>query len=186
VRRLREKYEAQVRDVERSEQAALGKFNECRQTVADLTSELAACKGLSTQMERELEDVRGVAARLTKERDAVTEIVRKEFAERIEATEQELDALRQQQSDDRAQHRTEIAEMQASKDAELDGLHQRVRTAIAMKEETITMLRQQFEAAAVRADHLEQVRLPTLPSSSPRSRHPPHAPVILPTLPSFR
>ena len=157
VKRLREKYDAQIRDVERSEQVALSKFNECRQTIADLTSELSALKGAHAHTVRELDDVRAVATRLSQERENVTDIVRQEFEQALATAQHDSETLRKTLSDDHATHRAAVAALQAAKDQELDALHQRVQGAIAMKDDTIAMLRQQFEAAAVRADHLEQV-----------------------------
>ncbi len=58
----------------------------------------------------------------------------------------------------RRQHREEVRKLMEGKDAEVEALHQRVRGAIGKKDETIAALRDQCQAALIRADHLEQVR----------------------------
>jgi 5-azacytidine-induced protein 1 len=157
IKRLREKFDSQLRDLERSEQTALAKYNECRQTLADATAELAILRGTAAQRDKELEEVRTLAARLTKERDNVTDVVRKEFDDKIAALEADVDSLRKQLTEERTTNRKELADVQAAKDDELEAIHQRVRAAIAMKDDTIKTLREQFETVALRADHLESV-----------------------------
>ena len=157
IKRVREKLELQVREVERSEQGALSRYNETRQLLSEATTELTAARGALQQREKELEEVRAVAARLTRERDNVTEVVRLEFTEKLATSERDVEQLRKALSEERTTHRAEVAEVMASKDRELDAIHARVRGAIQLKDDTIATLRSQFEAAAVRADHLEQV-----------------------------
>ena len=41
------------------------------------------------------------------------------------------------------------------KDDELEQVHQRVKTAVLRKEETVASMREQYQAALKRADHLE-------------------------------
>lgn len=60
IRRAREKFDAQLADVEASERAMLAKYNECKQRLATTLEELAALKGRQTQREASLEDLQQV------------------------------------------------------------------------------------------------------------------------------
>jgi len=65
IRRAREKFDAQLADVEASERAMLAKYNECKQRLATTLEELAALKGRQTQREASLEDLQQVSGWLT-------------------------------------------------------------------------------------------------------------------------
>lgn len=98
------------------------------------------------QREKELEQERSVNERLTAERSSLAQVVRQEFADRLAASEE-----------DNRQVKAELAALQARQRLELDEVHRRVRTALAKKEEAVSSLRRQHEAALRRADHLEEL-----------------------------
>lgn len=155
--RYREKYDAQLVDIEKSEQASLRRHNECKQRLAEAMEELATLRGSIAQKTKELDELKTENARLNKERDNVAQVVRVEFEESLASNEYTIETLRRELSEHKAQHRHELAEVQRAKDTELDNVHDRVRAAISKKDETIKSLREQFESAALRANHLEEL-----------------------------
>ncbi|KAM9296917.1 LOW QUALITY PROTEIN: centrosomal protein of 131 kDa [Gastrophryne carolinensis] len=96
-----------------------------------------------------------ITERLSEERRSLSDVIRQEFAERLVVTEDENKRLKMEASEAQARHRLELERLTREKEAELEEVHKRVKSAIVKKEETVTNLRKQCEAAVKRADHLE-------------------------------
>uniref|UniRef100_A0A2I3HHQ7 Centrosomal protein 131 n=1 Tax=Nomascus leucogenys TaxID=61853 RepID=A0A2I3HHQ7_NOMLE len=80
------------------------------------------------------------------ERSNLAQVIRQEFEDRLAASEEET-----------RQAKAELAALQARQQLELEEVHRRVKTALARKEEAVSSLRTQHEAAVKRADHLEEL-----------------------------
>uniref|UniRef100_A0A3P9I8Y8 Centrosomal protein 131 n=1 Tax=Oryzias latipes TaxID=8090 RepID=A0A3P9I8Y8_ORYLA len=152
VRRLREKYEAELRELESSERAAVEKQQELRRKQLEMEEQLVRLQTLFRQQEAEMEGQ--TRDKLAEERCSLTEVIRQEFAERLVAAEEENRRLKLEVSEVRARLRLEVDRIQQEKEEELAEVHQ-VKSAILKKEETVKNLRGQYEAALKRADHLE-------------------------------
>ena len=157
VSRIKERFEAQLRDSEQSEQAAIAKYNDARRRLAAAEEEGASVKGRLEQREADLAALQAAHDKLHRERDRVTDVVRMDFADTLAANEAEIAQLRAAQADAAAGHRREFTALQSDKEEELRKLHERVQQAISKKDETIETLRRQHDAAALRADHLEEL-----------------------------
>ena len=72
-------------------------------------------------------------------------------------TDEENKQLKIEMSELRARHKVELERMRKGKEREMEEVHERVKQALAKKEENLTSLRQQYEAALKRADHLEML-----------------------------
>uniref|UniRef100_UPI003AADA9DB centrosomal protein of 131 kDa isoform X2 n=1 Tax=Centroberyx gerrardi TaxID=166262 RepID=UPI003AADA9DB len=155
VKRVREKYEAELRELERSERAAVEKQQELRKRQMETDGELIRVQGLLRQREQEIEDVTQTRDKLAEERRSLAEVIRQEFADRLVMTEEENRRMKVEVSEVRARLRLEVERVTREKEEELAEVHQRVKSAILKKEETVTSLRKQHEAALKRADHLE-------------------------------
>uniref|UniRef100_A0A4W3K7S4 Centrosomal protein 131 n=1 Tax=Callorhinchus milii TaxID=7868 RepID=A0A4W3K7S4_CALMI len=157
IKRVREKYESEFRDLERSERALQERYNELRARLMESEGENARFQGLFRQKEQEVEDIRKVTIkdRLTEERNSLAEVIRQEFADRLVMTEEENKRLKTEMSEGRARHRLEVERVTREKEEELEEVHKRVKAAIVKKEEAVSNLRKQHEAALKRADHLE-------------------------------
>ncbi|XP_023805049.1 centrosomal protein of 131 kDa isoform X2 [Oryzias latipes] len=155
VRRLREKYEAELRELESSERAAVEKQQELRRKQLEMEEQLVRLQTLFRQQEAEMEGVKQTRDKLAEERCSLTEVIRQEFAERLVAAEEENRRLKLEVSEVRARLRLEVDRVHQEKEEELAEVHQRVKSAILKKEETVKNLRGQYEAALKRADHLE-------------------------------
>uniref|UniRef100_A0A672KXX8 Centrosomal protein of 131 kDa n=1 Tax=Sinocyclocheilus grahami TaxID=75366 RepID=A0A672KXX8_SINGR len=159
IKRLREKYEAELRDLERSERAALQKQQEMREKHSEMEAELLRLQSLLRQREQEKSDLTQVTARdkLSDERRSLAEVIRQEFAERLVETEEENRRMKMEVSEAKARLRLEVERVTREKEEELAEVHQRVKSAILKKEETVNNLRKQHETAVKRADHLESL-----------------------------
>uniref|UniRef100_A0A3B4EDD2 Centrosomal protein 131 n=1 Tax=Pygocentrus nattereri TaxID=42514 RepID=A0A3B4EDD2_PYGNA len=155
VKRVREKYEAELRELERSERAALEKQQEMKKRQTEMEGDLLRLQTVLTQKEQEITDITQVTTDLAEERRSLAEVIRQEFAERLVVTEEENRRMKVEVAEVRARLRLEVERLSREKEEELAEVHQRVKSAILKKEETVNNLRKQHEAALKRADHLE-------------------------------
>ncbi|KAM7381115.1 hypothetical protein PAMA_012107 [Pampus argenteus] len=155
VKRVREKYESELRELERSERTAVEKQQDLRKQQMETEGELIRLQGLLRQKEQEVEDVTRTRDKLVDERRSLAEVIRQEFADRLVMTEEENRRIKVEVSEVRARLRLEVERVTREKEEELAEVHQRVKSAILKKEETVNNLRKQHEAALKRADHLE-------------------------------
>ncbi|XP_014912627.1 centrosomal protein of 131 kDa-like isoform X2 [Poecilia latipinna] len=155
IRRLKEKYDAELRELERSERAAVEKQQEARKQQVEAQGELIRLQAALRQKEQEVQDVTQTRDKLAEERGTLAEVIRQEFADRLVMTEEENRKLKVEVSEVRARLRLELERITREKEEELAEVHQRVKSAILKKEETVNNLRKQYEAAVKRADHLE-------------------------------
>ncbi|XP_068119437.1 centrosomal protein of 131 kDa isoform X6 [Hyperolius riggenbachi] len=155
IKRVREKYEAELQELERSERKLQERCNQLKERVTELEGEQIRLQGLLKQREQEVEDIRKITDRLTEERKSLSDVIRQEFADRLVITEEENKRLKIEASEAQARHRLEVERITREKEEELEEVHKRVKSAIVKKEETVNNLRKQCEAAVKRADHLE-------------------------------
>ncbi|KAG7269094.1 hypothetical protein CRUP_004363, partial [Coryphaenoides rupestris] len=131
VKRVRDKYELELRDLEHSERAAVEKQQQLRKVQVETEGELIRLQGLLRQRDQEMEAVVQSRDKLAEERRRLAEVIRQEFAERLVATEEENRRMKVEVSEVRARLRLEVERITREKEAEL------------------------AEAALKRAEHLE-------------------------------
>ncbi|XP_053151947.1 centrosomal protein of 131 kDa isoform X7 [Hemicordylus capensis] len=155
IKRVRDKYEAELQELERSERKLQERSNELKGRLSEAEGETLRVQGLLRQKEQEAEDIRKVRDQLAQERNSLSEVIRQEFADRLVSTEEENRCLKAEMAELRARQRLELDRVTRDKEEELEEVHKRVKTAIVKKEEAVNSLRKQYEAAVKRADHLE-------------------------------
>ncbi|XP_062382004.1 centrosomal protein of 131 kDa [Sardina pilchardus] len=155
VKRVRDKYEAELRELERSERAAQEKQQELRRRQGDTEAQLLHLQTTLRHREQEMQEVTESRDKLAEERRSLAEVIRQEFAERLVQTEEENRRMKAEVAEGRARLRLEVERVSREKEEELAEVHQRVKSAILKKEDTVNNLRKQHEAAVKRADHLE-------------------------------
>ncbi|XP_017734775.1 PREDICTED: centrosomal protein of 131 kDa isoform X2 [Rhinopithecus bieti] len=146
IKRLRDKYEAELSEQEQSERKLQERCSELKGQLGEAEGENLRLQGLVRQKERALEDTQAMNERLSSERSNLAQVIRQEFEDRLAASEEET-----------RQAKAELAALQARQQLELEEVHRRVKTALARKEEAVSSLRTQHEAAVKRADHLEEL-----------------------------
>ena len=87
----------------------------------------------------------------------MADVVRAEFAATLQENQEQTERLATALTEARAEMREKLAALQDSKDRELDALHERVRSAIAKRDDLITSLRDEAAQERARADHLQEV-----------------------------
>lgn len=155
VKRIREKYENEMKEIEMLERKTQEKYNNMKIQFSDLESDNMKLNSLITHKDNEILDMKKIKDKLVEERGKVTEVIRDEFAERLVHTEEENKRMKSEVAQMRARHRLELDRVSQEKEEELAEVHKRVKAAIVKKEESISQIKQQHEAAVKRADHLE-------------------------------
>ncbi|KAM5272723.1 centrosomal protein of 131 kDa-like [Ctenodactylus gundi] len=146
IGRVRDKYQAELSELERSERALRARCADLEGRLGEAAGEAERLRALLGRKEQELADLQAVNAQLRGERGGLAQELRREFADRLAAAEEE-----------KRRAEAEVAELRARQQLELDQVHQRVKTALARKEEAVRGLRRQHEAAVQRADRLEEL-----------------------------
>ncbi|NXT53589.1 CP131 protein, partial [Pluvianellus socialis] len=155
IKRIRDKYEVELQELERSERKLQERCNELKGRLAELEGESIRLQGLLKHKEQEVEEIQKVRDQLAQERSSLAEVIRQEFADRLVGTEEENKQLKAEMAAMRARQRLELDRIVREKDKELEEVHRRVKTAVVRKEESVSSLRKQYEAAVQRADRLE-------------------------------
>ncbi|XP_052052145.1 centrosomal protein of 131 kDa isoform X2 [Apodemus sylvaticus] len=146
VKRVRDKYETELSELEQSERKLQERCTELKGRLGEAEGEMERLQSLVRQKEKELEDLRAINTQMCSERASLAQVVRQEFVEQLAASQEETQKVK-----------AELAELRARQQVELDEVHRRVKTALAKKEAAVNSLRKQHEAAMRRADHLEEL-----------------------------
>uniref|UniRef100_A0A8C7V1Q7 Centrosomal protein 131 n=1 Tax=Oncorhynchus mykiss TaxID=8022 RepID=A0A8C7V1Q7_ONCMY len=125
VKRVREKYEAELKELERSERSALEKMQEMKKRQSEIEGELITLQGHLRQREQEIEDITQIRDKLSEERRSLAEVIRQEFAERLIVSEDENRRMKTETSEVRARLRLEVERVTREKEEELAEVHQR-------------------------------------------------------------
>nr|XP_035969093.1 centrosomal protein of 131 kDa isoform X4 [Halichoerus grypus] len=157
VQRIRDKYDTELSELEQSERKLQERCTELKGRLGEAEGESERLQGLVRQKEKELAHLTAVNEQLVSERGSLAEVLRREFADRLAASEEETRQLRAELAELRARQRLELEQLTREKQAELQEVHGRVKLALAKKEEAVRSLRKQHEAAVKRADHLEEL-----------------------------
>ncbi|XP_014662363.1 PREDICTED: centrosomal protein of 290 kDa-like isoform X2 [Priapulus caudatus] len=162
IKRIRDKYESEMKELEIIERDTVEKYNHMKGRLTEVEGENATLVAHLKQKEKAKEEMQKELSQLTAERERMRDVVRQEFADRIVATEEESRRGKQELAEARARGRHELERTRAeaseavrAKEAEMEEVHKRVKQAIVKKEETLSQIRQQYQAAVRRADHLE-------------------------------
>ncbi|XP_075297169.1 centrosomal protein of 131 kDa isoform X3 [Opisthocomus hoazin] len=155
IKRIRDKYEVELQELERSERKLQERCNELKGRLAELEGESARLQGLLKHKEQEVEEIRKGRDQLAQERSSLAEAIRQEVADRLVGTEEENKQLKAEMAEMRARQRLELDRVVREKDQELEEVHRRVKMAVARKEESVSSLRKQYAAAVQRAERLE-------------------------------
>ncbi|NXB41739.1 CP131 protein, partial [Leucopsar rothschildi] len=162
IKRIRDKYEVELQELERSERKLQERCNELKGRLAELEGESSRLQGLLKHKEQEVEEIRKpgpclTRAQLCQGHRGLTEVIWQEFADRLVGTEEENARLKAEMAELRARQHLELDRLVQEKDRELEEVHRRVKAAVLRKEESMSSLRKQYEAAVQRANLLESL-----------------------------
>ncbi|XP_064006789.1 centrosomal protein of 131 kDa isoform X9 [Pogoniulus pusillus] len=155
IKRIRDKYEVELQELERSERKLQERCNELKRRLAELEGEGVHLRGLLKHKEQEVEETQKARDQLAQERSSLAEVIRQEFTDKLLGTEEENKRLKVEMAEMRARQRLELDRVVQEKDQELEEVHRRVKRAVVRKEESVSSLRKQYEVAVQRAERLE-------------------------------
>ncbi|XP_062362129.1 centrosomal protein of 131 kDa isoform X3 [Cinclus cinclus] len=107
IKRIRDKYEVELQELERSERKLQERCNELKGRLAELEGESSRLQGLLKHKEQEVEEIR------------------KEFADRLVGTEEENTRLKAEMAELRARQHLELDRLVQEKNRELEEVHRR-------------------------------------------------------------
>ncbi|NXK65445.1 CP131 protein, partial [Sylvietta virens] len=140
IKRIRDKYEVELQELERSERKLQERCNELKGRLAELEGESIRLQGLLKHKEQELEETRkvseepsqgpawpvpGCAGPAVPGARSLTEVTRQEFADRLAGTEEENARLKAEMAELRARQHLELDRLVQEKDRELEEVHRR-------------------------------------------------------------
>lgn len=151
IKRIRDKYEVELQELERSERKLQERCNELKGRLVELEGESIRLQGLLKHKEQEVEEIRKVSReqgwgsgssslhhstgshwchlqvrdQLSQERSSLAEVIRQEFADRLVGTEEENRRLKAEMAELRARQRLELDRVVQEKDRELEEVHRR-------------------------------------------------------------
>ncbi|XP_052543744.1 centrosomal protein of 131 kDa isoform X3 [Tympanuchus pallidicinctus] len=125
IKRIRDKYEVELQELERSERKLQERCNELKGRLVELEGESIRLQGLLKHKEQEVEEIRKVRDQLSQERSSLAEVIRQEFADRLVGTEEENKRLKAEMAELRARQRLELDRVVREKERELEEVHRR-------------------------------------------------------------
>ncbi|NXN06696.1 CP131 protein, partial [Indicator maculatus] len=125
IKRIRDKYEMELQELERSERKLQERCNELKGRLAELEGESVRLQGLLKHKEQEVEEIQKVRDQLAQERSSLAEVIRQEFTDKLLGTEEENKRLKVEMAEMRARQRMELDRIVQEKDQELEEVHRR-------------------------------------------------------------
>nr|XP_022903446.1 centrosomal protein of 131 kDa [Onthophagus taurus]XP_022903447.1 centrosomal protein of 131 kDa [Onthophagus taurus] len=139
IRRMREKFENEIKELEKSENEVKLKYGQTKTKLLEYEDVVIHLKGSIKQIENQLSVSQEISAKLTEEKENMKEIVRKEMNEDLKELENEVNRLK------------------SEKDKELNQVYSRVKIAIAKKDEMLQELSRDFTSIQEKCVYLENM-----------------------------
>ncbi|NXL73564.1 CP131 protein, partial [Leptocoma aspasia] len=137
IKRIRDKYEVELQELERSERKLQERCNELKGRLAELEGDSIRLQGLLKHKEQEVEEIRKVSEeqsqgpcldvqdQLSQGHRGLTEVIWQEFADRLVGMEEENARLKAEMAELRARQHLELDRLLREKDQELEEVHRR-------------------------------------------------------------
>ncbi|NXR16573.1 CP131 protein, partial [Cinclus mexicanus] len=134
IKRIRDKHEVELQELERSERKLQERCNELKGRLAELEGESSRLQGLLKHKEQEVEEIRkralpglclDVQDQLSQGHRGLTEVIWQEFADRLVGTEEENTRLKAEMAELRARQHLELDRLVQEKNRELEEVHRR-------------------------------------------------------------
>lgn len=164
LRRLQEKFQSEIEDLEKSERELKLKFSAVKAEVIAKEEEVFSLRTTLAVKEKENFELAEANVKMNEERVHLTSIIRREFASQIETLEEDCKGvkaavveLKAKHKLDLETHQVELEKLRNEKDNEIEKIGMRVKQALARKEETLLELTKQLEKGQIRVNHLESL-----------------------------
>nr|CDS32621.1 5 azacytidine induced protein 1 [Hymenolepis microstoma] len=152
IKRLKEKYEKDVDELEAGEREAKEKCNQIRARCIELEGEMNCQTVRLNQLTEELHQVKATNGQLQSERAQLREILIREVEKELTTARTTASRAQQEAAEVKAQAASEVARLQAELNAtkrdaaeELESLHQKIKEAIVKKDTNIAEMLRRHE-----------------------------------------
>ncbi|XP_044252632.1 centrosomal protein of 131 kDa isoform X2 [Tribolium madens] len=139
IRRLREKYEKEILDLEESERESKEKCHTLKKKLVESEDLVVNLKATIEQLQKQVESSRSITLKLQQEREEIKEMMRNEVRQEMESLEKEL------------------IKVKDSRDNEIQQLYSRVKVSIARKDEILEELTRDHKALQEKCAYLESM-----------------------------
>ncbi|XP_074036118.1 uncharacterized protein isoform X3 [Leptinotarsa decemlineata] len=139
IRRLKEKYEKEIKDLEMSEKESKSRYCEAKTKLLDNEETIIGLKSNIKQLENRIQEQQKMTEKYTQERNNLKEAVRQEM-------EQEMKALEK-----------EVVQLKNSREKELQQLYSRIKVSVARKDEILNELQVDHKALQEKCVYLENM-----------------------------
>ncbi|CAH1110016.1 unnamed protein product [Psylliodes chrysocephalus] len=139
IRRLREKYEKEIKDLESAEKDAKVKYCDTKSKLLDTEEMVISLRANVKQLEISLQEHKETIEKYKKERQNYEDIARCQMKE-------EMDKLQK-----------EVIQLRNSREKELQQLYSRVKVSVARKDEILNELQQEHKALQEKCIYLENM-----------------------------
>ncbi|RZC38409.1 5-azacytidine-induced protein 1-like, partial [Asbolus verrucosus] len=139
IRRLKEKYEKEIADLEESEKESKNRYTETKRRLIESEDVIIGLKATINQLQSQVDEAKDVALRLQSERETMKGILKEELQKEMESLEKELAAVKD------------------SRDKEIQQLYSRVKVSIARKDEILSELTRDHKALQEKCAYLENM-----------------------------
>jgi len=161
-RRLQDKFQSELEDLETAERELKTKFSSVKSELIAKEEEVFSLRTTLGLKTKENQDLSASNLQMAEERIHLTSIIRREFTTQIEALEEDCKAVKQGVVELKAKHKMELEahhleleKLRAEKDSEMEKIGLRVKQTLKQKEETLIELGKQLEKSSIRVNHLE-------------------------------
>ncbi|CAI2736815.1 unnamed protein product [Schistosoma spindalis] len=132
VKRVREKFQAEIEELERSERQAMEKYCLMKTQFLDKEHEADRLRSQLTQKDQELTEIRLLYEKLNQERQNITDVIRQEFADRLVYVEEENRSMKREIAELKARlkaeqekYEKEIDSIKKLNNSEIETVHQK-------------------------------------------------------------
>ncbi|KAK4476159.1 hypothetical protein MN116_001375 [Schistosoma mekongi] len=160
IKRVREKFQAEIEELERSEKQAMEKYCLMKTQFLDKEHEADRLRSQLVQKDHELAEVRVLYEKLNQERQNISDVIRQEFADRLVFVEEENRLMKRELAEFKARmkaeqerHEKEIDEIKRLNNSEIETVHQKVKEVIKKKDEKFAMYQESFQNELDKKDH---------------------------------
>ncbi|XP_008196572.3 LOW QUALITY PROTEIN: centrosomal protein of 131 kDa [Tribolium castaneum] len=139
IRRLKEKYEKEILDLEESERESKEKYHTLKKKLVESEDVIINLKATIDQLQNQVDSSKAIALKLQQEREEVKEMMRNEVRQEMESLEKEL------------------MKVKDSRNNEIQQLYSRVKVSIARKDEILEELTRDHKALQEKCAYLENM-----------------------------
>ncbi|KAG5891218.1 hypothetical protein JTB14_036135 [Gonioctena quinquepunctata] len=139
IRRMKEKYEKEIKDLEISEKESKNRYCDAKGKLLDCEEIIIGSKATIKQLENQIKEHQEITDKYARERNDLKEAVRQEMKEEMEALEKE------------------VAQLKNSRDKELQQLYSRIKVSVARKDELLSELQVDHKALQEKCVYLESM-----------------------------